>query len=116
MSGEDEQDSNQSSNNHRSLRGLGHMRGNWGSVRTRGRGVRFLLHISVGGDVLRIMSRRPARFTESDLARVIRVADRLGVARTIEIRPDGTISLVPVDAKPKPEDAGPVAAVRDFVL
>lgn len=39
------------------------------------------------------MSRRPARFTETDLKRAAKVAKALGVA--IDIMPDGTIRVAP---------------------
>lgn len=38
------------------------------------------------------MSRRPARFTEADIRRAIKVAKREG-AGVVEIKPDGTISV-----------------------
>jgi hypothetical protein len=36
------------------------------------------------------MSRTPARFTQADIARVIRAARQTGAA-TVEVRPDGSI-------------------------
>jgi hypothetical protein len=38
------------------------------------------------------MSRTPARFTQADVARVIRAAKQAG-ARSIELLPDGTIRI-----------------------
>lgn len=40
------------------------------------------------------MSRRPARFRESDLRRAIRAAEKEGARMSVEILPDGTIKLV----------------------
>ena len=45
---------------------------------------------------------RPARVTMSDMARAVRAADAGRVPRAVEIAPDGTIRIVPVDrAAPK---------------
>ena len=50
------------------------------------------------------MPRRPARVTQADIARAIRAAEQAGSARTVEVTPDGTIKLVPVEPKTaKPE-------------
>ena len=55
------------------------------------------------------MSRTPARFTQADVARVIRAAQQTG-AGGVEVKPDGTISINllstatedrPIDAKVK---------------
>lgn len=43
------------------------------------------------------MPRRPARVTQADIARAIRAAEQAGSRRTVEIAPDGTIKLVPVE-------------------
>jgi hypothetical protein len=43
------------------------------------------------------MPRTAARFTQAELARAMRVAK--GEGMTVEIRPDGTLRLVPVDVK-----------------
>jgi hypothetical protein len=42
------------------------------------------------------VSRRPARFTEADVRRAAKVAKQLEMA--VEIKPDGTIRIVPFDA------------------
>lgn len=42
------------------------------------------------------MSRRPATFTKADLARAMAVARANNM--TVEVAPDGTIRIVPVDA------------------
>jgi hypothetical protein len=49
------------------------------------------------------MPRRPARFLQSDVRRAIRAAEQAGSPRTVEITPDGTIKLVPVEWNAKPE-------------
>ena len=41
------------------------------------------------------MSRPPSRFTQSELARAMRVAKAEGM--TVEVRPDGSIRIVPVE-------------------
>ena len=41
------------------------------------------------------MPRTPARFTQTELARAMRVARAEGM--TVEVRPDGSIRIVPVD-------------------
>lgn len=45
------------------------------------------------------MSGRPARFTKADMRRAGKVALELGMS--VEVTPDGTIRMVPVD---KPEN------------
>jgi hypothetical protein len=57
------------------------------------------------------MPRRPARVTQADIARAIRAAEQAGSPRTVEITPDGTIKLVPVEPT-KPE----VAKKREIIL
>lgn len=53
------------------------------------------------------MPRRPARFLQSDVRRAVRAAEQAGSPRTVEITPDGTIKLVPVEPKTaKPEASG----------
>ena len=49
------------------------------------------------------MSRRPARFTEADLNRALKAAGRCGYPTMVEILPDSTIRIVPVD---KPVEVG----------
>lgn len=50
------------------------------------------------------MSRRPARCTEADLKRAMKIADQSVVPRVVEIAPDGTIRIVPAAARHEPED------------
>jgi hypothetical protein len=42
------------------------------------------------------MPRRPATFTQADIARVLRAVKDVGVAVRVEILPDGKISVEPV--------------------
>lgn len=48
------------------------------------------------------MSRRPARFTQADIARALRGVESSGVVARVEVKPDGTIVIVPGEA-PKAE-------------
>jgi hypothetical protein len=41
------------------------------------------------------MSRRPARFTQADIARAIKAVEKTGAKMAVEIAPDGTIRIVP---------------------
>lgn len=63
------------------------------------------------------MSRRPARVTQADIARALRAADQTGMKMAVEIDPDGTIRLVPLDAgqSQKTKKSG-VEAPREIVL
>ncbi len=49
------------------------------------------------------MSRRPARFTQSDITRALKAAGQCGYPTMVEILPDATIRIVPVD---KPVEIG----------
>lgn len=44
------------------------------------------------------MSRTPARVTQADIARALRAIKQTGAAMSVEIAPNGTIRLVPVDS------------------
>lgn len=44
------------------------------------------------------MSGRAAKVTQADLARAIRAIKQTGAAMCVEVAPDGTIRLVPVDS------------------
>lgn len=44
------------------------------------------------------MSRKPAKVTQAEIARALRAIAQTGAAMCIEIAPDGTIRLVPVDS------------------
>jgi hypothetical protein len=48
-----------------------------------------------------------ARVTQSDMARAVRAADVGRVPRTVEIAPDGTIRIVPVDGSAPVADHDP---------
>jgi hypothetical protein len=41
------------------------------------------------------MPRRPARFTQADIARALRAVGQTGARVAVEITPDGTIRIVP---------------------
>jgi hypothetical protein len=45
------------------------------------------------------MSRRPARFTESDVRRAAKVLRELGMNAYLQIAPDGTITIGFIDSK-----------------
>lgn len=40
------------------------------------------------------MSRRPARFTESDINRAVKVAEKRGPAWKVRVAPDGAIEIL----------------------
>ena len=44
------------------------------------------------------MSRTPAKVTQADIARAIRAIAQTGARLAVEIAPDGTIRLVPVNS------------------
>lgn len=53
------------------------------------------------------MPRTPARVTQADMARALRAAKAVGGVR-VEVKPDGTIVLAPVEADaPKPRRVDP---------
>jgi len=43
------------------------------------------------------MSRRPALVTQADIARALRAVKSAAVSMAVEVTPDGTIRIVPVD-------------------
>jgi hypothetical protein len=50
------------------------------------------------------MPRRYARVTQADIARALRAAGQVGARVRIDVHPDGTISLVPIEEEqPKPQ-------------
>lgn len=62
---------------------------------------------------------KPARVTQSDMARAVRAAHSAPVPCVVEIAPDGTIRFVPVSLPEEPpQDAEPeqVAPKREIVL
>ena len=59
------------------------------------------------------MSRRPARATQADLNRAGKTAKALGMA--VEVKPDGTIRLVPVENSGEAPKAS-VGQEREIVL
>lgn len=44
------------------------------------------------------MPRTPARITQADIARVLRAIESVGAKVRVEVLPDGTIRMEPVDA------------------
>lgn len=62
------------------------------------------------------MSRRPAHFTQADIARAIRAIKQTGAPFvTVEIMLDGTVRLTPMSEPQKAQD-GEVAERREIVL
>ena len=55
------------------------------------------------------MSRRPAAFTQADVARVLRAAKQIG-AKTVEVKVGDTVVVVSLDenAKPPTIDKSPI--------
>lgn len=47
------------------------------------------------------MPRRPATFTQADIARAIRAAEQCETPREVVLEPDGTIRIVPTKDAPK---------------
>jgi hypothetical protein len=45
------------------------------------------------------MSRRPARCTQADMARAIRAIKQESADMVVEIAPDGTIRIVPIEKR-----------------
>lgn len=43
------------------------------------------------------MPRKAARVTQADIARALRAVQQTGVTMAVEVRPDGTILLVPAE-------------------
>jgi hypothetical protein len=48
------------------------------------------------------MSRRPARYTQADIRRAIEASKKAGAQMAVELLPDGTIRLVPVNQPSEP--------------
>lgn len=48
------------------------------------------------------MPRTPAKITQADIARVLRAVAASGMKMSLEVRPDGTIRLEPVEAGQTP--------------
>lgn len=51
------------------------------------------------------MPRRPALFTQADLARVLRAARDAGVRVRVKLLPDGSMEVATGENSPQPEDA-----------
>lgn len=50
------------------------------------------------------MSRRPARCTIADIRRAVEGAKAAGVRMSVDILPDGTIRLIPMEAVQEPRN------------
>lgn len=62
------------------------------------------------------LSRRPAHFTQADIARAIRAMNQTGSPFVaIEIMPDGVVRLIPA-SEPQKAQGGKVAATKEIVL
>lgn len=44
------------------------------------------------------MPRRPARFTQADIARALRAVAQVGVKAAVKLAPDGSILIIPDDS------------------
>jgi len=60
------------------------------------------------------MPRTPARVTQADIARALRAIEQSGARFTLEIAPDGTLRLIPVNHKPG--DATAFESSKEIVL
>ena len=60
--------------------------------------------------------RRPTRVTEAEIGRAIRAAKKANVAMAVEIAPDGTIRLLPVQPETAPKVKTPLASAIDWRL
>lgn len=58
------------------------------------------------------MSRRPATFTQADVARALRAIKQADVKMSVEISPDGTIRIVPAQHLP----GGAIEQRKEIVL
>jgi len=55
------------------------------------------------------MSRRPALVTQAAVARALRAVGQVGYLGVVEIAPDGTIRIVPIEVTGTPSTALPQA-------
>ncbi len=63
------------------------------------------------------MSRRPARYTQADIARALRAFEQVrGVPATVEIDFDGTLRIVPADHSAKKREQTAVEPEEEIVL
>jgi hypothetical protein len=62
------------------------------------------------------MSRRASRCSQSDIARAIRAAEQVGAVMSVEILPDGTIRLTPVEQTQQKSKNGAARQKKDIVL
>lgn len=60
------------------------------------------------------MPRTPARITQADIARALRAVAAAGVRARVEVAPDGTIAIIPLDAgEPAPTSAAAAPPLDD---
>ena len=67
----------------------------------------------------RRMTMRAARFSQADINRAVLAVKKACGSAIVEIAPDGTIRIAPVELSPQPTDAPsaqPLAPERDFRL
>jgi hypothetical protein len=66
------------------------------------------------------MSRRPATFTQADIARALRATQQVAPGRmTVEIATDGTIRIQPLEPRPEAElgvKGAPLAPGEEIIL
>lgn len=58
---------------------------------------------------------RPAKVTQGEIARAVRVAKAAG-GMCVEIMPDGTIRIRPIEPLPPQGEKEPLAQIEDAVL
>jgi hypothetical protein len=61
------------------------------------------------------VSRRPARFTQADIARAIRAVRQAGAGMAVEVLPNGIIRISPQESGISP-DSPPVEPDKPMVL
>jgi hypothetical protein len=64
------------------------------------------------------LSRSHARFTQADIARVIRAIEQTGANMQIEVKPSGSICIVPIEPPDSlaPSRKGRIGARPEIVL
>lgn len=62
------------------------------------------------------MSRRPARFTQADIARAIRAIEQTGARMAVEVTADDTIRIVPIDHKRRRPEKAEIGEKPEIVL
>ncbi|MFG1266910.1 hypothetical protein V5F40_02985 [Xanthobacter sp. DSM 14520] len=62
------------------------------------------------------MPRTAARFTQADIARALRGVRASGVKANVEVKPDGTIVIVPQDGKTETPPPAAQKPEREIIL